>query len=445
LRGVNVDNAAKSDPQRMPKITQADAARIAGWGFDFVRLLVFWDAVEPQMGVIDSAYLDRVAERVAWFGAQGISVLLDMHQDVYAARFCCDGAPDWAIVDDGQPFQLQDRWGLNYLQPAVERAFDHFWNEDGSHPELADHYAGAWRAIAARFAGNPDVIGYDVMNEPFPGSDFNAAEALLRDTPDDGGRSKSFDQTKLGPFYQRIITTIRAVDPDTYVFFEPRYAAPGNGSPSFLPLLTDPRPGEAHLVYAPHLYPTIIDTSGAYPNEDPTLGMWEAARKSESFAQKCPLVLGEWGLSWSTPGAETYVDDLLTMADRMAAGWTYWSYDPGGPTGWAIGNTDGTDNPLADRVVRPYPRRVAGDPESWTYDPTARTFELVYRDRTGTSGPTEIALPAKRHYPDGWHLTVDPDAAGTWAYSWDASREIVTVTVPQTNGEHHVHVAPGAN
>ena len=101
LRGLNVDNAAKSDPQRMPALTATDAAHIANdWGFDFVRLLVFWDAIEPTAGAIDQAYLDRVAQRVEWLGAQGISVLLDLHQDVYAKRYCCDGAPDWAILDD---------------------------------------------------------------------------------------------------------------------------------------------------------------------------------------------------------------------------------------------------------------------------------------------------------------------------------------------------------
>ena len=30
-----------------------------------------------------------------------ISVLLDMHQDVLSAKFCGEGAPDWAIETGG--------------------------------------------------------------------------------------------------------------------------------------------------------------------------------------------------------------------------------------------------------------------------------------------------------------------------------------------------------
>jgi endoglycosylceramidase len=108
-------------------------------------------------------------------------VLLDLHQDVYAKRYCCDGAPDWAIIDDGQPFQLQNLWSANYLQPAPTRAFDHFWDADGATPELQQHYAAALTALVRRFAGNPDVLGYDLMNEPFPGSDFDVSEALPAD------------------------------------------------------------------------------------------------------------------------------------------------------------------------------------------------------------------------------------------------------------------------
>ena len=103
----------------MPSITRDEVRMLAErWGFNLVRFLVFWDAVEPVPGQYDGAYLDRVEQRLDWFHEAGILVLLDMHQDVYARRFCCDGAPEWAIRDDGLPFELQ---GLQPV-PAVRRA-----------------------------------------------------------------------------------------------------------------------------------------------------------------------------------------------------------------------------------------------------------------------------------------------------------------------------------
>jgi endoglycosylceramidase len=444
VHGINVSNASKSDPQRMPALTEADAAHLANdWGFDFVRFLVFWDAIAPSAGTIDTAYLDRVAQRVAWLGAHGISVLLDMHQDIYAQHFSGDGAPTWAIVDDGQPFQQQKLWSANYFQPAVTRAFDHFWDADKTHPELATAYVAAVQALARRFAADPNVIGYDLINEPFPGTAFDLAEALFRKTPDDGGTSKTFDETVLGPFYQRLIDAIREVDADHYVFFEPRYAAPANGSPSFLLPLHDPRNGEQHLVYAPHLYSTAVEANSDYAPGDQTLPSWQAARTSEIATLGTPLVLGEWGLAWSDANSAAYADQVVALADQMMAGWSYWSYDPGDATGWALADATGKENPIVSHVVVPYARRVAGDPLAYSFDPASTTFDLAYADRTGTTGPHEIFVPAARVYPHGWHVEVTPDAAASVSTSFNATTGVVSVVVPSNGGTHHVRVVPG--
>ena len=108
LHGANVSGSAKNHPERLPWVDEAAVRRTADdFGFNFARYLIFWDAVEPQPGVIDTAYLDAVAERLDWFHAAGIHVVIDMHQDVYSQVFCCDGAPAWAIDDDGEPFVRQ--------------------------------------------------------------------------------------------------------------------------------------------------------------------------------------------------------------------------------------------------------------------------------------------------------------------------------------------------
>lgn len=69
-------------------------------GFNLVRLGIFWDGVEPGPGVYDDEYLDRVARIVEEAERCGIYILLDMHQDLFAAKYI-DGAPDWATLDEG--------------------------------------------------------------------------------------------------------------------------------------------------------------------------------------------------------------------------------------------------------------------------------------------------------------------------------------------------------
>lgn len=58
------------------------------------------------------------------------------------------------------------------LSEAVQTAFDHFWlNKPASDGiGILDRYEALWQHIAKRYTNNTTVIGYDLMNEPFPGS-----------------------------------------------------------------------------------------------------------------------------------------------------------------------------------------------------------------------------------------------------------------------------------
>jgi endoglycosylceramidase len=429
LRGMNIMSSSKGDPERLPDLGEEDVERYARqWGFNAVRYLIFWDAVEPQPGEYDSAYFDKTEQRLDWFAAQGVHVILDMHQDVYARRFCCDGAPEWAIEDDGLPFEQAPVWSLNYFAPAVMAAFDNFFDYEGDHPYLQDHFASAWQAVVARFKDHPAVLGYDILNEPSPGSAYVASD--IRDTPADGV-AVQFDRTLFTDFYVRMIGAIREVDPDGWIFYEPRVAAPANGQPSFIQTLDDPREGEPRLVYAPHLYSVQFEFNQQYkPETDVTLENWETNRTLETQAQRAPLLLGEWGFDPAWPGADQFMRELLEMGDRMMLGWTYWSYDPGG---WGIWerNDQGevVERQNADALVRPYPRAVAGIPRSFGYDPDTRIFDMAFDPSPSAIVPTEIYVPAARHYPSGWSLQ-GCEASEGCTFAWDDSTETLQISAP---------------
>ena len=65
FHGINVISAAKSDPLRVGGTTKEDFLHISKqWGFNAVRLLIFWDGIEPQKDQYDQEYLARVRQRL---------------------------------------------------------------------------------------------------------------------------------------------------------------------------------------------------------------------------------------------------------------------------------------------------------------------------------------------------------------------------------------------
>ena len=98
---------------------------------------------------------------------------------------------------------------------AMWRAYDHFWANDPGPGGvgLQDRYAAAWRHVAARFRDAPGVQGFDLFNEPFPGSQW---ETCLNPVG-----CPAWDET-LTAFSQRVIDAIRTVDRRTTIYYEPQ-------------------------------------------------------------------------------------------------------------------------------------------------------------------------------------------------------------------------------
>jgi endoglycosylceramidase len=182
LRGANVNSFAEywqgvpSLPTTIP-ISDADWDLMASRGFSVVRLLITWSRVEPARGAIDHAYLDQVEAAVEAAARRGIYTVIDMHQDAYSATIATtdpascpagtapakgwDGAPAWATLTDGLSTCL--RGSDRNSSPAVERAWNNFYDDvDG----IRGRFVAAWAAVAGRFAGHPEVAGYDILNEP---------------------------------------------------------------------------------------------------------------------------------------------------------------------------------------------------------------------------------------------------------------------------------------
>ena len=193
--------------------------RLKRWGFTFLRFLVTWEAIEHDgPGEYDQAYLDYVRAVVERAGEHGIDVFIDPHQDVWSRFSGGDGAPGWTLdavgfdmtrfkatgaaivhATHGDPFPRMI-WPTNATKLAAGTMFTLFFGGNDFAPQthidgepvqdyLQRHYIAAIQQVARRLKGLPNVVGYDTMNEPFPGfigwKDLRRTGGLLRlgDTP----------------------------------------------------------------------------------------------------------------------------------------------------------------------------------------------------------------------------------------------------------------------
>jgi endoglycosylceramidase len=414
LRGFNIVNKLPPYHPAAIGFGQDDAAFLGAHGFNTVRLGIIWKALEPEPGSYDDGYLERIAELVALLGGEGVTVLLDFHQDMYNERFNGEGAPDWAVQDDGIRARPDFGFPGNYfVMRALWRAYDHFWaNDAGPDGEgLQDRYAGAWRHVAERFSDERAVFGYDIFNEPFPGS-----RSAFCARP---GGCPAFDR-RLTEFSRRVLRAIREVDQRTLVFYEPNVLF-DYGASTHHGALGDANTGFSFHVYCVAASPGLPRLPGLVENrvcKKQEQRVFELAER-QSRRTGDALLLSEFGAT----------DDLRTLsrtadlADRNMMSWHYWAYygrDPccERPEEGVV--HDLSRPPVAGNLKegklavleRPYPRAVAGTPARFRFEPETRTFDLVYSTAAAGGGPlaegleTEVYLP-DRHYREGYEAKVE--------------------------------------
>jgi endoglycosylceramidase len=96
-----------------------------------------------------------------------------------------------------------------YTTPEIASAFGALYkNENG----LLDKFKVFWDRLSMRFATNQNVIGFDILNEPWAANFYH--EPLLFFIP------YLFDQDVLYPFTKDLTEIILANAPDKIIFFE---------------------------------------------------------------------------------------------------------------------------------------------------------------------------------------------------------------------------------
>ncbi len=170
-------------------------ARLHRWGFNVVRFIIPWEAVEHAgPGQYDERYLDWLATLIARAADYGILVFIGIHQDAWGRWSGGDGAPHWTYTLAGlhpatfdateAAVTMQRRlpryqpmaWTVNSARFAARTMTTLFLASDEFAPTLRigseslqqflpRHFLAAGQRIAAALGHLPHVIGYGFLNE----------------------------------------------------------------------------------------------------------------------------------------------------------------------------------------------------------------------------------------------------------------------------------------
>lgn len=363
--GVNISNTAKSAPGFISRHTKDDFARLQQWGFNCVRYLVFWEAVEPEEGNYDETYIHATIERIRWMNELGMDVILDFHQDLFSRKFGGDGFPDWTVNDGGVSYHPWSRWNLNYFKRAVINSYTHFWDSN----ELKGKYIAMLAYFMQYVDALPNIAGVDIMNEPFPGLHLQ------------------FESKLLSKFYSDIQSMWLRNNFKSRLFFEPMMYTSG-GLPTrlrFAPIY--------NCVYAPHYYDPLCHEGfgyGRFAKRWMRLWMRERVRDGQYFG--VPVLYGEFFISESAKNYAEYLTDFLNLCDKYHISWTYYSYDKFNAESLCTLEDGGNEAKSRDILVRIYPQRIAGDHP--VFQQSADGFELRYI-ANNSAAPTVVFIPPK--------------------------------------------------
>ncbi|MDR3546672.1 MAG: cellulase family glycosylhydrolase [Candidatus Pacebacteria bacterium] len=424
-------NAVYKSPPWLPKtdgwdaitsLCQKDIDDLASWGVNIVRLGIMWPGVRPSEGYIDKDYLKRVENLVNALAAKGIYTQLDLHQDLLSRYFCGEGIPDYLIkkmmssekpsdfprpimskfdVDaSGYPPLKVCRtaavFSILYLSEAVNLAFEKLLTKG---TEINREFNGFWEDVATYFSNNPNVMGYDLINEPFGGNMFTDPNSFFPGVS---------DRKYLTPIYEQLRDTIRKVDSNHIIFFEPASTSLGlHAGFSSVP------GGDAELTKSAlsyHTYCPLVTKSGVprfqfFCDIFESIGMYTRNAMMKKIG--CAGLITEMGAVDESDAGLEELDRAMNLADQALHGWIYWSYkDFNDLTTVNEDMTegfyykDGTSQKKKVRLIaRPYARTIAGVPVRMSFERDTAKFVLEFVTSSGVSTrDTEIYVNKEQTY-----------------------------------------------
>ncbi len=270
LAGANVEDQFTSQWEAN-MVTEADVATWASWGVNSIRFSINYHWLSPQNGVYLNSGWKKIDDFISLCKKHNIKVVLCMH--------AAPGGQNPELMSD------------------THDGVPHLWTE----PETYQPWTIAlWQAIAQRYANEPAVAGYDLLDEPL----------LDESNPESGGST-------VRAFYVNVTAAIRSVDQNHILF-----ACGTNwcGSPAGVRAILPPWDKNMVLVFHKYWDANTLSSIQGYLN----------IRTQNNV----PIWNGETG-----ENTNAWAHGMANLLDANNIGWSWWTIKKvNGPAGKG-GNT----------------------------------------------------------------------------------------------------------
>ena len=432
--------------------TDEDIKILKRLGMNLVRLGVIWESIEFSEGQYNSTHLEKMSDIVKKLELNGITVIIDAHQDMFSRLFCGEGAPkfytekltystdcntnllsrlfgllnvciplsknNWRYNQDGFP-EIDDCVAGSFIDyhkcPELMSIYDSFFkNQNG----VLDAFAGFWKFVAAKFKGRTNVLGYDIWNEPWATNLWTDLKSLI---------PGYVDNKILINFYSHVDKGIAEIDPDYTMLFQPI------PFPDTLPLFGgqalstfETAPVDITLrkqMFNVHAYCCAADQNVCKDGE-PKVADYDRCssfhdrklekNKKQAGQMGVPLIVTEFGACSSSKACYLEMLGFEKAADKYLTSWAYWMYKsyndhtttaPEGQEG--IFNDDGTVQNMKEKALtRTYILYYQGIPLEFIFNDKTKEFNAVFKYDKSINAPSVIYFNEKFNYKKGYKLKI---------------------------------------
>lgn len=274
-------------------VTQADLDAMAAEGFNTIRIPFNYRMLSPEAtpGAYDEQGFQLLGQVIQMCKNSGLDVVLDMHA-------CPGGQSHDAPADPEHTYWAWDDVVQDWVEVGVACLwqFDQdYFNRTGRTPAFnKQRTADIWREIATRFANEPAIIGYELINEPFLPYGVHYPE--LRD------------------LLVQITAAIREVDTNHLVLVEGNYFA--GTFEGLVPAWDDNMALCFHRYWAPAVYGSIQEFVEEAALHDLPVLMTESGENSSPWFHEFKSVLEANNVGWCWWGYKKV--DLISSAFAAA-------------------------------------------------------------------------------------------------------------------------------
>lgn len=272
---------------------ELDAANIASYGFNTIRLMTYWECIEtsksPSEFTYDDAYIEKIRQTIETYNQHGIYVIINLHEH---------GSVN--VLGNFVPTLGND----------IDFA-DAFYSNTSS-TSAREHLKRLWLRLSETFKDTPGIAGYDLCNEPHRSSG-------------------SLSNQQVADFWYDIadyvVNALRANGDNhtAFVNFSPwaRYA-------NFM----SRKLVDTNVVYEPHFYYGINEADLTVSNNDYSWlkQQFDTYENTKMLEFNVPFVMGEQGFGGSQistgDALDVWLRNTLNISETssLMQGWLYFCY-----------------------------------------------------------------------------------------------------------------------